>query len=84
MSNALDSGGAVDIPWDDDVVVIREAVLDAGDVDGVGFVVWERELEDAVGLNGVVEGSAIWGDPDDAAERVFDGTVYSCEVEGEA
>ena len=29
-------------PWDDGVFVAREAVLDAGDVDGVDFVVSER------------------------------------------
>ena len=58
--------------------------MDAGDVDGVGFEVSERELEDAVGDEGVVEGSAIGCDHDDAAAGFFHGTVYACEVEEEA
>ena len=82
--NVVNLGGTVDVPWDDGVCVVREAVLDAGDVDGVDFVVSERELEDAVGAEGVVEGSTVGCVHYDASERRFDGTVYACKVEDEA
>ena len=84
LSNGLNPGGVVDIPWDDGVFVVREAVLGAGDVDGVHFIIFEREVQDALRKEGVVERSAVGGDHGDAAEGGFDGIVCTCEVEEEA
>ena len=77
-ANLLDSGSAVDFPGDNGV---REAVLVAGDVNGGGFIVIKRDLEDAMSLKGVVNLGSVGLDRDYIAGGVFDGIIYLDEAE---
>ena len=56
--------------------------MDTGNIDGGGFFVIERDLEDAVGLGGVADLGTIGLDRDYMEGEVFDGIIYLDEAEG--
>ena len=57
------------------------AVLDACDVDGGAFEVFESDLKYAVRLGSVVDLSTIRLDHNHAAGRFFDDVIYACDAE---